>query len=243
MPDEVVQSTSPIITKPEVLTSEALRPASTDDIMAALDAATGPTARTASTTRRRGRPPGSKNRTPLQKAADSDPELAEKLKKDAEREAKKARAETIEKQVYGELNDSIMTLLIGTFNLNPDMIYLPGKGPVVQKKDERFTDLGNALAIPPNLAHSIGRLAAELEGTGVGQTVSGIGQNSNVGLIVAGGMTAFGIFQYARNLQNVFEKLKPILDARKAAMQSQAQGQSQEQPVGDNVVANSGSVS
>lgn len=246
MPDEVVQGTSPLIKEPEVLSAEALRPASDDDIFAALDRVA--TNKVTPTRRPRGRPPGSKNKTPAQKLAESNPEAAKVLEESQKREAKKARAGEIEKQIYGELNDQLMTLLIGSLNINPDWIYLPGKGPVIQKKDERFTELGNMLAIPPNLAHSVARLASELETTGVGQSVSGVAQNSNVGLIVAGAMTLFGTFQYVKTLSNTFEKLKPLLDAKKAYEASQKE-ESQNgngephTPISDAAIASSGSVS
>lgn len=205
------------------LSSEASRPASMDDIMSAIDAASTQPRR--STPARRGRPPGSKNKTPLQKLAESDPAQAKKAEEAAAREVKKKRAAEIESSIYTELNDQLMTVVMGMFNVPADWLYLPGKGPVVRPKDERFTDIGNALAIPQSLAHSIGRLAAELEQTSIGQSVSGVGQNQNVGLIVAGGMTAFGVFQYAKQLNNTFERLKPIIDAQKAMKEARAKGE------------------
>jgi hypothetical protein len=247
MADEIVQSSSPAVTDPTFLSSEALRPASDDDIFAALDRVSS-SPKPPPTTRRRGRPPGSKNLTTIQKLAKTDPDAAKKVEEEAKRAAKKARTEELEKQIYGELNDQLMTLLIGSLNINPDWIYLPGKGPVIQKKDERFTELGNMLAIPPNLAHSVGRLAAELENTEVGSKAASVAQNNNVGLIVAGAMTLFGTFQYVKTLSNTFEKLKPIMEARQAAerMKKESEngnGQEPTQPMTEAAVSNSGSVS
>src|ERR1700688_1182790 len=112
---DVSRSTNPLITEPTHLDDEAMRPAPSDDIMEALGRVSSPTAKTATTTtRRRGRPPGSKNRTPIQKLADSDPDLAEKLKEQEKREGKKKRAQEIESQIINELNDQLMTFVMGT---------------------------------------------------------------------------------------------------------------------------------
>lgn len=239
MTPDVTQGTSPAITDPTFLSPEALRPASTDDVLSALAnvSTAGPKPRVS----RRGRPPGSKNRTPAERAAATNPALAEQQDEEKKRAAKRARAEELEKQIYGELNDQLMTLLIGMFNIPMDFLYLPGKGPVIQKKDERFTELGNMLAIPPTLAKSIGKLASELENTEAGSKVAGVAQNSNVGLIVAGGMTIFGTVQYARKISDTFEKLQPVLEARKRFLANAAE-KGEEVVQTDSAVSNSGSV-
>jgi len=230
------------------LDSEAMRPASADDIMAVLgNLESQPAKPAAPTTRRRGRPPGSKNKTPLQKAAELNPDLAAQVESEAKREAKKKRAAEIESAIYTELNDQLMTILIGALNIPSDFLYLPGKEPVVTQKDTRFTELGNRLAIPPNLAKSIGRLASELEQTDIGSKVGGMAQNNNVGLIVASGMTIFGLVQYAKQLSDTMEKVKPLLDARKRYLEVEAEEQvsraKHAAPETDSAVSNSGSVS
>lgn len=241
MPEEVTRATSPLITQPTHLSSEAMRPASTDDILSAIaEAGTGPT-RPTTTTRRRGRPPGSKNRTAAERLADTDPDAAAKLDEAKKREAKQARAKEIQGQIVGELNDQLMSVLIGMFNVPVDFLYQPGKGPVVEAKNDRFTELGNAFAIPPTLAKSIGKLAAELEQTETGGKVGALAQNNNVGLIVAAGMTIFGTVQYARKVSDTLGKVQPVLEARKRWLEEQANGQPQE-PINDSAVATSGSV-
>lgn len=246
MPDEVVQGTSPLISGPETLSSDALQPASADDIFAALDAIPAQPAATTAT-RRRGRPPGSRNKTAAQKLAEINPEAAQAAEDEAKRAAKKKRVEEIEGTIYGELNDQLMSILVTAFNIPPDFIYKDGAVPIQAKKDTRFTDFGNRLAIPPNLAHSIGKLAAELEGTGVGKSVTGITQNSNAGLVVAAGMTIFGVIQYANTLKDTFEKVRPLIEARQRWLEEEAEKQvanaKHAAPANDSVVSNSGSVS
>jgi hypothetical protein len=204
----------------DTLTADAMRPASADDILGALNKIGSGENKPPTTPRaRRGRPPGSPNRTAAQKLADLNPDAAKAAEQEAKRLAKKKRAEEIEQQIYGEL-------MIGSFNIPASAIYNPGKEPTVAAKDTRFTDLGQQLVIPSGLARSIGKLASELEQTETGSKVSGITQNSNAGLIVAAGMTIFGTVQYARRLNDTMEKLNPILQARKEFL---AQQQQQEQ--------------
>jgi hypothetical protein len=106
------------------------------------------------------------------------------------------------------------------------------------KQDGRFTELGNKIAIPPGLAKSIGKLAAELESTEIGGKASAVAQNNNVGLIVAGGMTIFGLVQYAKSLADVMEKINMVKEAI-----AQGENVMQQQPQSDSTVSNSGSVS
>jgi hypothetical protein len=248
--ETTVQGTSPLITTPTHLSEEALRPASTDDVLAVLGDVKGTPTRPGVTgaagTRRRGRPPGSKNRTPAQKLAETDPEAAKKQKDIESRAARRKRAQEIEAQIYGELNDHLMSILMGSLNIPSDFLYLPGKEPEVTVKDSRFTELGNRLAIPPNLAKSIGRLAAEIEQTDAGAKVAGVAQGNNVGLIVASAMSIFGMVQYARTLSDTMEKVKPLLEARKRFLEEQAVAGAKHaapEPANDSQVGNSGSVS
>jgi hypothetical protein len=235
--DDVTQATTPLITSPTHLDPEAMKPASTDDIMDAINRASSAPM---SAPRRRGRPPGSKNKTPLQRAAALNPELATAAEEEAKREAKKKRVEQIESQILNELNDQLMTLVMGAWNVPVSWLYLPGKEPSIAKVDTRFTELGNALAIPPNLAHSIGRLAAELEQTDIGSKVGGIAQNNNVGLIVAGGMTIFGVMQYAKKITDTLDKVKQMKEAYGEWLQQQ--GNDNQPPMTSNEAKNSGSV-
>lgn len=229
------------ITNPgDSLSPDALRPASADDVMAALgNISTGKVA--SPTPRRRGRPPGSRNRSAAEKLADTNPDAAKELEAQAKREAKKRRAEELEKQIYTELNDQLMSMVITMFSVPAEFLYNPGKEPTVAAKDDRFTELGQMFAIPPGLAKSVGRLASELEQTEAGSKISGVTQNSNVGLIVAGGMTIFGTVQYARRISSTLEKIRPFLEARKQHIEQQTNGQQPKQT--DSEVSNSGSVS
>lgn len=249
--DTTVQGTSPLLTEPTHLSEEALRPASADDVLAALGGVTGPTARTAAKTAgtrpRRGRPPGSKNKSATERLRETDPAAAAKVDEIETRAARRKRAGEIEGQIYGELNDHLMSILMGSLNIPSDFLYLPGKEPEVTVKDTRFTELGNRIAIPPNLAKSIGRLAAEIEQTDAGAKVAGVAQGNNVGLIVASAMSIFGMVQYARTLSDTMEKIKPLLDARKRYLEQLAEqqvaGAKHAAPETDSTIGNSGSVS
>lgn len=232
MPDEVIQSDNAMITKPEVLTADALKPASTDDLMEALNRV-GPedsaaARQTPSGQRRgRGRPPGSKNRTPQErlKAAQEGvkgitTEQLIKARQDKAAQVKK-RAEEISVMISTDLNDHLMGLLIGA-GIPATAIYkVP---PAAEVVNSNYTPIGNAIAIPPNLAKSAGRLVAELEGTDSGSKVMSVVEGGKAPLVVATISTIVGAVMYANKLNKTMEQFKPLLDQVKAAKEGAARG-------------------
>lgn len=221
---ETVQSTNPAITQPQHLTSEATKAASTDDILRALEGVTQEDVATAPRRPgKRGRPPGSRNLTPEERAARGRAPKPPKTPEDelkAKVEAKRKRAQEIQGQISTELNDMLMSWLISMTPLTADVLYKPGRQPVGVVRDSPYTDLGNLLAIPDNLAKSAGKLVSELEATDGGSKVAAMTQDGKAPLVIALIGTVFGAVQYARQLNPVIERLKLVNEANKAAMQA-----------------------
>lgn len=233
MPDEIIQATSPAITRPEVLTEEALRPAvapkaaaSSDDIAAALGRVTPADASTTKVRRGRGRPPGSKNLTPAERASKAgltvlDPKLnqdeAKRIKDRQEKVARvKARGDELATQIRVELNDYLMQMIVGA-GVPAQFIYENGKIPLSVQRNPDLTELGNNLSIPPSLAKSMGKLIAELEGTDGGAKVATAVSSGKLPMVVAGVTTIIGAVQYGKQVSGILEKVKPFIDAAKAA--------------------------
>lgn len=179
--------------------------------------------------RGRGRPPGQRNLTPLERAqrerdaanakaaAASGPSAEEVLAKAKAKAASiKADTEEMAQWIGEELNDYIMQALI-TGGVPATMLYKDGHIPKALANNDKYTELGNMLAIPPNLAESAARLAAEVKATDGGSKVAAATGNGRAGLVVAGIGTLFGTVTYARRVNDVVKRLRQLEEMRVAA--------------------------
>lgn len=206
----MVDELNPPLSIPRSEMFKAAPAASGDDIAAALRSSTPPKA--GETTKRRGRPPGSKNRTPAERLAATTQDAATIARAKAERIKKDADEMAL--WITEELNEHIMTLVMQIPGMTPEMLYKEGYAPPTTAHISKYTDLGNALAIPPSLAKSAARLAAEAKATDQGASLTGKVSVGKAGLIVAGIGTLFGTFQYASGVNKVLARAKEAAEAR-----------------------------
>ena len=145
--------------------------------------------------RRPGRPPGAKNKATLEANARAreggstsfDPGARKRLRdsvegnenqgvdKDLAKKAEKAaRADEYAKYIMEDVNDKIFmaVVLMTKGGIKADQFYLPGKAPASKVADERLSPLGQAVAIPPDMANAWGKLLAELSFTEGGKTAT-----------------------------------------------------------------------
>lgn len=206
--------------------SEVFRaaPTSTDDITSALRASPPPASRAISgePTKRRGRPPGSKNLTPSQRAAKTGIPLDPIEEAKAKAERIKKDAEDMAVWISEELNEHIMTLAMQIPGVTASMLYKEGYAPAATAHISRYTDLGNALAVPTSLAKSASRLYAEAKATEQGQALTGKVSVGKAGLIVAGIGTIFGTMQYAKGVSDILTRVRMMQEAQIRAQEEQA---------------------
>ncbi len=203
-------------------------PASNSDILRAIGGAAPPT----SGPKKRGRPPGARNLTPIERAQrDNAERIAKGLEpvKDPLEAAKekaaaiKAKADEMQVWISEELNEHIMSTLL-QFGFKPEMLYAPGYVPATVSHISKYTDLGNVFAIPPALAKSAAKLAAEASATDTGGKATAVIGNGKAGLIVAGIGCLFGTFTYARNVNETLKRIKQIQQLQAEYQASQDQG-------------------
>jgi len=202
--------------------------------------------------KRIGRPPGSKNkstiyreqqgikqepakvkmvipppRAPAKRAVDTEEEQDKKEAIAREKLAKKKlRAVEIEVKIREDLNDFIMSTLISV-GVPVDALYKPGMAPVPKRSNtNKYTDLGNILAVSDMQASVWARFAAEVEATDSGKKVASVvSGDSKIPLVIYGlGSLVMGV-QYMRGVMPVLQRISEANNAMK---------QSQEQQKGEN---------
>jgi hypothetical protein len=161
--------------------------------------------------RRRGRPPGSKNRSTATPEADAERAAEAKLKKRKELEDK------YQKQILEEFNDQIMGLL-NSQGVPLHMLYREGKAPI-RDNQEVYAEIGARVAVSPPMAKAIAGFAADLQmntkpGNAVGKYVQGTESNL-LTLIVRGSFALALTGSYLKGVMHTYEELKPMMDARR----------------------------
>lgn len=204
-------------------------PASNSDILRAIGGATPPTT---SGPKKRGRPPGARNLTPIERAQRDNAEriakgqqpIKDPLEAAKEKAASiKAKADEMQVWISEELNEHIMSLLLQV-GFKPEMLYKEGYAPATVAHISKYTELGNVFAIPPALAKSAAKLAAEASATETGGKATAVIGNGKAGLVVAGIGCLFGTFTYARNVNETLKRIKQMQELQAQYQASQDQG-------------------
>jgi len=140
--------------------------------------------------------------------------------KEATKEQKKLRAEQYATYINTELNDKLFMLLSSMPNspFKAENFYKENKVPPKAASNPNLSELGNAVAIPPDVADSWGKLLAELSYTGVGKSISTATDNHALSVVMAAVAAIYSTYRYSL-------QLKPLLDAVKAAQVLQQQAQ------------------
>lgn len=188
--------------------------------------------RTGQPKRGRGRPPGSRNRPKTPELGINPPQrltvppsgrrqpLPPTSEDDKERvkQEKKARADQYATWINMELNDRIFMFLIGASGgtIKAEMLYKQGSVPAKAQSNPNLTEMGNAIAIPPDVADSWGKLFAELSYTNTGKSIAKAGENNSIAIGMAALTALFSTYRYA-------QQLKPIIDSFNKAREAQEQ--------------------
>ncbi len=114
-------------------------------------------------------------------------------------------------------------LIIGATNIPAEALYKEGKVPPKAKGNPALTDMGNAIAIPADVADSWGKLIAELTYTDAGKNLVKASENHAVTLLVAALTAAFSTFRYG-------QQLKPYLDMAKKVQQQARENNNNGEP-------------
>ena len=179
--------------------------------------------------KRRGRPPGSKNKPKEpdyinpsmelgtgSRSTLKEPKTREEVDNEANRKAeKKARADEYAKYISEEINDKIFmaVVLLSKNQIKPEAFYLPGKAPISKQSDERLSELGNAVAIPPDMANSWGKLLAELSYTETGKTATKYAGSSNLAILGAALTAIVTTIQYVSGVKTTIDTIQQGLAA------------------------------
>lgn len=187
---------------------------------AAVDSKTGQARRTT-----RGRPPGSLNKpkppdggvnppSRMNIPAGKQPGPSEPVdNKEATKEAKKLRAEEYSTWIAKELNDKILTMIIGA-GIPAEAIYKTGTIPPKLASNPNLTDFGNTIVIPGDVADSWGKLFAELSYTDAGKGVAKAADNHMLGIAFAALTALISTYRYSQQLKPVMDVIKQAQAAR-----------------------------
>lgn len=179
--------------------------------------------------RPRGRPRGSPNRSKLvtppgttTTTSGTQPSGAREPDPAQVRAAKAARAEELAAKVGDTINDNIM-LILSSMGVPSHLLYQPGKEPQQQAANNKYTQMGNMVAISPMQANLYGKFLAEAEATDLGKKLTGTAGPSNGPLVIYGLLSLAATVQYVKSLQQFSQRLKPLLDAYAEQMRQQAE--------------------
>jgi hypothetical protein len=214
-----IQATSQVITEPTVLDDEALKPHVPLSLEQRLRSgkSTAEVMKEGATPKRRGRPPGSKNRSTVVK------EAIEKGKKvdvtdltPSERaRLKAARAEALATKVTDAVNENLLMILM-SMGCPPELLYKPGQEPKQVKENSRYTPLAQQLTIGDFQANMVGHFLAELEATETGGKFGSAVADGKGPLIFYGIISGLCAIQYIQTLSKVYQQFEPLLSAYKA---------------------------
>lgn len=246
---DIVRSDNPIIDSATTLDNEALKPAvtSVDKLATAYPGIKPPATDTTNTPKRRGRPPGSKNKKTLERekstvtpptrdfrtgadiltsrqASQKREEEKQKIPPGELKVIKKNETEVLADTIASELNEKIAMALI-MMGAPQYLVYKEGQAPKVFKKDSPYADAISPLLIDEGTASIWARFAVELKHTSVGEKItSGEGNgNSTISLILYGVLSVLTGAQYVRGLAEFYKQFAPFMEAYKQAQQAQEQ--------------------
>lgn len=186
--------------------------------------------------RRRGRPPGSKNKPktdtatgqlswsggqrPRQTAGGaSPPPTDEDIKKRIE--AKRRKAKEYEARILKEGNEALMQLFMAT-GVPAGLLYI--KPPEASTLTPNFTPLANRIAIQPMQAKVIGLTMAEWEGSTIGGKMAmGLMRDSPLRLAVLSIASVLMVGQQVKTVMDLKKEFQPFINAYKKSKNPQAQ--------------------
>lgn len=184
--------------------------------------------------RRRGRPPGSKNRTTLEREANEGirpppgpgakipstgrvtaPKPGQELTPEQKREHKRHRAEELSDKVADAVNENIMLLLI-SMGAPPELLYKPGHIPAKVTEHSKYTPIGAQLTLDKMQSNILGHFLAELEATDMGGKAAGIATDGKGPLVIYGILSVATVLQYGKGLMEAYANFKPLLEQYEA---------------------------
>jgi hypothetical protein len=134
-----------------------------------------------------------------------DPDLNKKAEK-------KARAEEYAKYITEDINDKIFlaVVMLSKGTIKADAFYLPGKAPAAKQSDDRLSELGNAVAIPPDMATAWGKLLAELSYTEPGKSATKLVGTSGLAMLGAAVTAIVTSIQYVTSVKTVVDGIQQM---------------------------------
>lgn len=213
---DIVPGTSPTQTQPVILDPDAMKSAS-DDLASLLAQAPA---------RKRGRPPGSKNKPKQDEQGNfippgrrtSAPKDEDEAAKNRRRiEDKKALAKKREEQILHELNDTLLGELV-SLGIPQDLLFKNGSGPETKPLNPNYTPLAQQLAIPPRVAKMWGLVSAEAENSDIGNTLmTTVNADSPLRLIVLAVAAVVVTVPWVNQLNEVRKNVNQFMEAKQRA--------------------------
>lgn len=220
------------------LDAEALKPV---DLLGALNAAAGMPNDATAAPRRRGRPPGSKNRStiareqqtgvrsgpqrlvtpPIRTPLTPSEEEAKRVEEAARRIHKAERVEELTAKIGEAVNENI-ALLLTSAGVPARFIYTPGNEPAQTQTDSKYTPLAHKVLFTAHQTRNYAKFIAELEETDLGKKATGVTGNSNTSLLIYGLLSLGSTIQYLQGVSEFNKTLRPMLEQYKAWQMQQA---------------------
>lgn len=222
---DIYESQSPVVRDPTALTEDATRSSSGDDLMRILG----------SQTRRRGRPPGSKNKPKMDRETGQlsggprprqEATTAQQAQQVRERRIrdKKRRASELEDKILKDANEAIMSILMGA-GVPGEILYQQGHIPEQKVSGSHYTPIGNKIAIQRFEARVLALTLAEMEGSDIGGKISSkIAEDSPIRLAFLGIASVLVVSQHVKGVLEMRKQFEPYLKAYQEAKRAQENG-------------------
>lgn len=188
--------------------------------------------RTGQPKRRPGRPTGTTKKADHPKGTVNPPQrmIGSKAPKDtdtvdtkeATKEQKKLRAEQYATYINVELNDKLFMLISGMPNspFKVENFYKENRVPPSAATNPNYSELGNAVAIPADVAGSWGKLLAELSFTDAGKGLAKVSDNHMLTIALAALTAIWSTYRYSQQLKPLLDQIKQVQEAQAAAKEA-----------------------
>lgn len=187
---------------------------------------------------RAGRPPGSRTRRPedepirgqgatitpppARQPRPSDPVDKDEAKK-AEREGK---IKAWEDKITGEFTEDLLSVVIATTGIPAALIFKEGHAPVRFAENPHLTPIGQAFAIPGDVAHYWSKLVVALSETETGKKLTGEATGGNLGLIFATLMALGSTIRWGQQVKGAMDQLREFAEQQAQMTQQQQEANS-----------------
>lgn len=174
-----------------------------------------------------GRPPGSRNRpkdgqepdragaspTRIVTPPRREPQAKDAVDQDAAKKAERDRkVSEYEQKLTGEISEDLLAAVMAATGIPSEVFFVSGKAPVRFTPNTNLTRIGQAFAIPNDVAHYWSKVLVAFTETDSGKKLTGSFEGGNAGLLFAGLMAVASTVRYFQQVKSGMQMLSELAE-------------------------------